>query len=353
MPLTYRLSLSYAHVCVFVLRCTTRTSPHHPHSYKDQFFNQVIDFAKEAQGATSASRAALLLCSAWVEHTPPDRGFTAVYHKVYKGLGGVPIRSDDPETQEAAIKLINAIIGKAPAEVRAEVFTKLDKLDVKGALAKRVQDTVPPALAHELYVLQTHLLSEKAERANYDFSQHDKDCVSKLATMRDALAQFQDDARGGVSYNLALGYTSPQDKSQDFVGYPGVLALDNLAFFASKEEELYRKMVLDQLSRDEEYICPFIQTGKRLTALLLDIFSVGKSDGGEGSDKAQASPAQFLPLFYAVDHPFEQLFGVSLELLFRTWREMEAKRSDMDKVRWAEQSHTLPIHIAALIHVHT
>jgi hypothetical protein len=50
---------------------------------------------------------------------------------------------------------------------------------------------VTPALAHELYVLQTHLLSEKAERANYEFSQHDKDCVAKLTTLRDGLAQFQ------------------------------------------------------------------------------------------------------------------------------------------------------------------
>ena len=61
--------------------------------------------------------------------------------------------------------------------------------------------------------------------------------------------------------------------------------------------------------------------GKRLTALLLEIFDVGESDGGHHRD----APSQFLPLFYAVDHPFEQLFGVSLELLFRTWREMEVR----------------------------
>lgn len=95
--------------------------------------------------------------------------------------------------------------GMAPKEMRAEVFTKLEKLDVKGALAKRVQSQVTSTLAHELYVLQTHLLSEKAERAHYDFSVHDKDCVGKLATLRDGLAQFQDDIRAGASYNAALG----------------------------------------------------------------------------------------------------------------------------------------------------
>lgn len=118
------------------------------------------------------------------------------------------------------------------------------------------------------------------------------------------------------------------------MGYPGVLALDNLSHFAVRREELYKKMVLDQLSREEEYICPFIQMGKRLTALLLEIFNVGEATTNGGrAQAADHSPPQFLPLFYAVDHPFEQLFGVSLELLFRTWREMEAKRTDMDKVR--------------------
>jgi hypothetical protein len=42
--------------------------------------------------------------------------------------------------------------------------------------------------------------------------------------------------------------------------YPGVLALDNLSHFALKQEDLYKKLVLDQMSRDEEYICPLVQT---------------------------------------------------------------------------------------------
>ena len=57
-------------------------------------------------------------------------------------ISKVPVRSDDAETQEAAVKLINAIIGKSAGPIRAEVFNRLEKLDVKGALAKRVQSQV-------------------------------------------------------------------------------------------------------------------------------------------------------------------------------------------------------------------
>lgn len=69
-------------------------------------------FVQESKGATPVvSRAGLLLCSAWVQHTDPARGFTAVYSKIYKGLGEIPVRSDNADTQEAAVKLINALIG--------------------------------------------------------------------------------------------------------------------------------------------------------------------------------------------------------------------------------------------------
>lgn len=215
-PFSSHVSHGYSHfrcgVHPFVRSHFTLAPLHscNPHNrYKDQFFNAVMAFVAEAKGSSVVARAGLLLCSAWVEHTPPARGFNAVYYKIYKGLGAIPIRSDDLDTQEAAVKLINAVIGKATTALRPEVFAKLEKLDVKGALANRVHGQVSLTLAHELSVLQTHLLSEKAERAQYMFSQHDKDCVGKLATLKDGLAQFQDDVRAGASYNAALGCAPP------------------------------------------------------------------------------------------------------------------------------------------------
>lgn len=66
--------------------------------------------------------------------------------------------------------LINAIVSRCPLSLKSEVLQRLERLEVKKALADRVRDStrdVPPSLAHELYVLQTHLLSEKADRAKY------------------------------------------------------------------------------------------------------------------------------------------------------------------------------------------
>ena len=57
-----------------------------------------------------------------------------------------------------------------------------------------------------------------------------------------------------------------------------------------------------QRSRQEDYICPFIVTGKRLTELLLDILDVGK--------KVDENSLQYLPMFYqSRGSAFEEVCG--------------------------------------------
>ena len=69
-------------------------------------------------------------------------------------------------------------------------------------------------------------------------------------------------------------------------------------------------MVLDQRSRQEDYICPFIVTGKRLSELLLDILDVGK--------KVDETSTQYLPMFYqSRGSAFEEVRGGQLQAISR------------------------------------
>jgi hypothetical protein len=293
--------------------------------YPTTFFTGVVQYmSKKGSIPASVVRSSLQIAGAYVLYTPVEQGFAAIY-KQGKGLKDITdhIPTQDTVIQEAAIMLINAVILKASDAEKPALFAKLEKLEVKKTLGKALaaMGSVPDSLAHELYVLQTYLLNTLAERARYDYTTHDKDLVEKLAQLNESLV----DVLEGGDVATYLGFTKKERPEEDFKGYPGVLALDNMSYFAKQYEDDYKRMVLDQRSRQEDYICPFIVTGKRLSELLLDILDVGK--------KVDETSTQYLPMFYqSRGSAFEELFGVAVTLLHKTWKEMEAQLADLEKV---------------------
>lgn len=306
---------------------TKNTSTNPWKDYPAAFYNDVIKHMSNSGSAPAGVvRSTLQIAGAYVNHTPVEQGFALIY-KQGKGLKAVAdhIPTKDPIIQEAAVMLINALISKASDTEKPTLFSKLEKLEIKKMLgsALATMNQVPDSLAHELYVLQTNLLNKLAERAAYDYTTHDKDLVEKLAQLREPLVDVLESGDGDVM--TYLGFSNKDSPEDDFKGYPGVLALDNMSYFAIYYTEEYKKLVLDQRSRPEDYICPFILTGKKLSMLLLDILDVGKT--------VDETSTQYLPLFYqARGSAFEEVFGIAVQLLHKTWKEMEAKMVDLDKV---------------------
>ena len=141
---------------------------------------------------------------------------------------------------------------------------------------------------------------------------------------------------------------------------PGMLALDAMVFFARNQRAEYHRLVLDQMSREEAYQCPFVYAGLVsnnslisslivliLTGQLSDIFPISDIQavgrilcnvlGVTGTESER-----FFPMLFNVtpnsSHgslegaAFNEMFGVSIQLFFKTWKEMEANINDFDKV---------------------
>mgnify|MGYP001249563441 CR=1 FL=1 len=81
--------------------------------------------------------------------------------------------------------------------------------------------------------------------------------------------------RGASDPYKKLGFSQPHDPAAEFMQPPGVLCLDNMAFFARSHPEPYARVVLEQLSKAEEYACPFAKASARLVELLLSLLDVG------------------------------------------------------------------------------
>lgn len=193
-------------------------------------------------------------------------------------------------------------------------------------------------LAHELYVFQTLWLNRLETRRHYLFNEHDKECVTKLDVLANALPDFDAVDSGGGGAGAAspgsarhqrdqwrkLGFENVDKPQTLFLHPPGVLALDCMAYFARNCTDTYTKLVLDQLSRSEEYACPFATTSVAIVQLLLEMLHVGE----QPSD----TDTRYLPIFYSTLEVFKELYCVGISLGCKTWREMEAKQVDFDRV---------------------
>eukprot|EP00050_Salpingoeca_kvevrii_P018512 m.75339 g.75339 ORF g.75339 m.75339 type:complete len:717 (+) comp8077_c0_seq1:180-2330(+) len=277
----------------------------------------------------SASLASALKIAAAVVYKCPD-GFDRLNQGREGYLVSLAGRSDQ-SVAEGALCLINALIVKAGAK-RDTLFQALEQKDILLAVQNLASaSSLRPETCHELYLFQQLWLNARETRKNefWDVVKFPT-CERDLKTLRRNLPELDEDVRdrrpGAAEAAAArkLGFKNPAKPEEDFMESPGLLALDFMAWFASRDKDTYTKVVLDQLSRPGEYMCPFVQASKMVITILLELLNVGEEPSPTRED--------FLPLFYSVASPLRDMYCACIQLAAKTWREMEAKIVDFDKV---------------------
>jgi ELMO domain-containing protein len=110
------------------------------------------------------------------------------------------------------------------------------------------------------------------------------------------------------------------DPATDFRGM-GLLGLYNLIYIAENHPVIFRRIVKEQSSReDNDY--PVAVTGISITQLLFTLFKIGE-------DKQE--PVVYNILFDH-DFAFEEMYCIIFQLLDRTWDEMNAAYMDFPRV---------------------
>ncbi|XP_077862493.1 LOW QUALITY PROTEIN: engulfment and cell motility protein 1-like [Saccoglossus kowalevskii] len=251
------------------------------------------------------------------------------------------LKMNNTEVQQNCIALMNAMCIRAPVEKKKKLKAELSSREVRTVLLEKVVRVpeVGAEMAHQLYVFQqlTFNLLEARLMTKVDTEQQSQrqlviQSINELRKLAFEIEPETEQVRGRLAQKCMEDY-----KKLGFTNYntnimldlsetpPGMLALDDMIYFAKQHTEIYTKTVLENSCRVDEQACPFVKTCLELTKMLCDILKVGEQPSETGQD--------FYPMFFTCDNAFEEFFCICVQLLNKTWKEMRARNTVEDFVK--------------------
>uniref|UniRef100_A0A2I3G8H0 Engulfment and cell motility 2 n=1 Tax=Nomascus leucogenys TaxID=61853 RepID=A0A2I3G8H0_NOMLE len=230
------------------------------------------------------------------------------------------LQVSNQEIQTYAIALINALFLKAPEDKRQDMANAFAQKHLRSIILNHVirgNRPIKTEMAHQLYVLQVLTFNLLEERMMTKMDPNDQvgakwgSCFL-MAVVRSSLSLC---ARHCNHINPAMDFTQTP---------PGMLALDNMLYLAKVHQDTYIRIVLENSSREDKHECPFGRSAIELTKMLCEILQVGELPNEGRND--------YHPMFFTHDRAFEELFGICIQLLNKTWKEMRATAEDFNKV---------------------
>uniref|UniRef100_A0A8C5C5T9 Engulfment and cell motility 1 (ced-12 homolog, C. elegans) n=1 Tax=Gadus morhua TaxID=8049 RepID=A0A8C5C5T9_GADMO len=227
----------------------------------------------------------------------------------------------DQDIQTYTVAVINALFLKAPEEKRQNII--------------RSNQPINDEMAHQLYVLQVltfNLLEDRMMTKMDPQDQAQRDIIFELRRIAFDV-ECDSNNSGSIEKRKSmytrdykkLGFINHVNPAVDFTQIPpGMLALDNMLYFAKHHQDAYIRMVLENSSREDKHECPFGRSSIELTKMLCEILRVGELPSENCHD--------FHPMFFTHDRSFEEFFCICIQLLNKTWKEMRATSEDFNKV---------------------
>nr|XP_014347708.1 PREDICTED: engulfment and cell motility protein 1 [Latimeria chalumnae] len=262
------------------------------------------------------------------------------------------LQGTDQEIQTYTIAVINALFFKAPDDKRqldlgdninildcplTEMANILAQKQLRAIILShviRANRAITTEMAHQLYVLQVltfNLLEDRMMTKMDPQDQAQRDIIFELR--RIAFDVESEPNSGSIEKRKSmytrdykkLGFINHVNPALDFTQTPpGMLALDNMLYFAKHHQDAYIRIVLENSSREDKHECPFGRSSIELTKMLCEILKVG--------DLPSETCNDFHPMFFTHDKAFEEFFCICIQLLNKTWKEMRATSEDFNKV---------------------
>uniref|UniRef100_A0A674ML78 Engulfment and cell motility 1 n=1 Tax=Takifugu rubripes TaxID=31033 RepID=A0A674ML78_TAKRU len=266
------------------------------------------------------------------------------------------LQGTDQDIQTYTIAVINALFLKAPEEKRQvrphflsensmtylspthEMSHILAQKQLRSIILSNViRGTTPinDEMAHQLYVLQVltfNLLEDRMMTKMDPQDQAQRDIIFELRRIAFDV-ECEPNNSGSIEKRKSmytrdykkLGFINHVNPAVDFTQIPpGMLALDNMLYFARHHQDAYIRIVLENSSREDKHECPFGRSSIELTKMLCEILKVGELPSENCHD--------FHPMFFTHDRSFEEFFCICIQLLNKTWKEMRATSEDFNKV---------------------
>uniref|UniRef100_A0A4W5MXN7 Engulfment and cell motility 1 n=1 Tax=Hucho hucho TaxID=62062 RepID=A0A4W5MXN7_9TELE len=262
------------------------------------------------------------------------------------------LQGTDQDIQTYTIAVINALFLKAPEDKRQFDESSVNILDcpltemahilaqkqLRSIILSNVIRSPKPIndeMAHQLYVLQVltfNLLEDRMMTKMDPQDQAQRDIIFELRRIAFDV-ECEPNNSGSIEKRKSmytrdykkLGFINHVNPAMDFTQIPpGMLALDNMLYFARHHQDAYIRIVLENSSREDKHECPFGRSSIELTKMLCEILKVGELPSENCHD--------FHPMFFTHDRSFEEFFCICIQLLNKTWKEMRATSEDFNKV---------------------
>ncbi|XP_045082354.1 engulfment and cell motility protein 1 isoform X2 [Coregonus clupeaformis] len=262
------------------------------------------------------------------------------------------LQGTDQDIQTYTIAVINALFLKAPEDKRQYDESSVNILDcpltemahilaqkqLRSIILSNVIRSPKPIndeMAHQLYVLQVltfNLLEDRMMTKMDPQDQAQRDIIFELRRIAFDV-ECEPNNSGSIEKRKSmytrdykkLGFINHVNPAMDFTQIPpGMLALDNMLYFARHHQDAYIRIVLENSSREDKHECPFGRSSIELTKMLCETLKVGELPSENCHD--------FHPMFFTHDRSFEEFFCICIQLLNKTWKEMRATSEDFNKV---------------------
>ncbi|XP_068699664.1 engulfment and cell motility protein 1-like [Montipora foliosa] len=247
------------------------------------------------------------------------------------------LQNPNPDIQLNGIALINSLFMRTAN--KKQFAEALSKKGVRGYIMNNIiRDTrvIKGEMAHQLYVYQSLLFSLLVDMVNTRGNASNQNLFESLDILRKVV--FESELVGASSARpisqagvlpkdfKRLGFMDIDSPANDFHETPpGLLPLHTMVYFARKHQEQYVKVVLENLSRGEDYECPFARASIALVKMLCEVLEInGEPPSESGKD--------YYPIFFTMDFAFEEFFCICIQLLNKTWKEMRATSGDFNRV---------------------
>ncbi|TRY86606.1 hypothetical protein DNTS_018586 [Danionella cerebrum] len=242
------------------------------------------------------------------------------------------LQESNQEIQTYTVALINALFLKTPEERRQDMASSLAQRHLRSIILNHIirgARPIKPELAHQLYVLQVLSFNLLEERMMTRMDPSDQTQAQLVVDLRRLALDGDSDGERrkpvcARDYKI-LGFSNPGNPAVDLAQTPpGMLALDNMLYLAKVHQDTYLRLLADSSAREEKHECPFARCSIELTRMLCEILQVGELPNEGCND--------FHPMFFTHENCWEEFYCISIQLLYRTWREMRATAEDFSKV---------------------
>ncbi|KAI9275674.1 ELMO/CED-12 family-domain-containing protein [Phascolomyces articulosus] len=214
-----------------------------------------------------------------------------------------------------SLTLLTSMLKHVTDDFRSELLENIDNSNTRKNVLRLMNNHPSEELKEQLLEFQSAMIHNADRRRKTQISMYNPRHAKMLNDIWEA-AHVENIQVPGARKWRKLGFSS-EVPHREF-GRAGVFGLERMHAFARQNEDMFAKMILEQLHRQDGKRCPFAKASIEVTELLCSHWNITTG----------YIAAEFEPLLMNFDH----VHSTTLQCFYRLFQDMEATTSDFSKV---------------------